>query len=300
MIGRERSLRSGNSIDGIIRLRTRHRHRSPTRTISTFLPENLLPQDVTQLVQDAAAKTFQRSDSELNSPMFPNPPSNNDNEEYSHTHVPSDESEQENYSNCDLNPPPPPVSASNGEALAEQLFSADHLNLILTDRILNANFTTFLDKYLPRAKPTLTRYQATQKAKAAIAYANAIAENLAEESPSFRPGVPAVLLDRNFEAESLKAREELVSDALPAYLTHRLVTIVTDCLVKEVTGTNAPIMKDLVPGLAEVYCLTDPSVQDNPIVYASEEFYKTTGYGREYVIGRNCRFLQGPKSDYSR
>jgi len=26
------------------------------------------------------------------------------------------------------------------------------------------------------------------------------------------------------------------------------------------------------------------------------EFYRTTQYGRDYVIGRNCRFLQGPKS----
>lgn len=29
------------------------------------------------------------------------------------------------------------------------------------------------------------------------------------------------------------------------------------------------------------------------------EFYNTTQYGREYVIGRNCRFLQGPKSSNS-
>jgi len=28
----------------------------------------------------------------------------------------------------------------------------------------------------------------------------------------------------------------------------------------------------------------------------SPEFYKTTQYGKEYVIGKNCRFLQGPKT----
>ena len=38
-------------------------------------------------------------------------------------------------------------------------------------------------------------------------------------------------------------------------------------------------------------------MKDNPIVYASEEFYRTTQYGRDYVLGRNCRFLQGPKTD---
>ncbi|KAL8704380.1 MAG: hypothetical protein Q9201_002449 [Fulgogasparrea decipioides] len=47
----------------------------------------------------------------------------------------------------------------------------------------------------------------------------------------------------------------------------------------------------------QVFCLSDPSMKDNPIVYASEEFYRTTQYGRDYVIGRNCRFLQGPKTD---
>ena len=31
--------------------------------------------------------------------------------------------------------------------------------------------------------------------------------------------------------------------------------------------------------------------------YASEGFLKLTGYTREQVIGRNCRFLQGPKTD---
>lgn len=29
----------------------------------------------------------------------------------------------------------------------------------------------------------------------------------------------------------------------------------------------------------------------------SSEFYRTTQYGRDYTIGKNCRFLQGPKTD---
>lgn len=31
-------------------------------------------------------------------------------------------------------------------------------------------------------------------------------------------------------------------------------------------------------------------------MFRRTEFYRTTQYGREYVIGRNCRFLQGPKT----
>lgn len=39
--------------------------------------------------------------------------------------------------------------------------------------------------------------------------------------------------------------------------------------------------------------LSNPNMEDNPIVYVNEAFQKTTGYARSAVIGRNCRFLQG-------
>lgn len=41
------------------------------------------------------------------------------------------------------------------------------------------------------------------------------------------------------------------------------------------------------------FVITDPSLNDNPIVFASDDFLKVTGYSREEVLGRNCRFLQG-------
>lgn len=41
------------------------------------------------------------------------------------------------------------------------------------------------------------------------------------------------------------------------------------------------------------FIITDPSLQDNPIVFASDDFLSLTGYAREDVLGRNCRFLQG-------
>jgi len=39
--------------------------------------------------------------------------------------------------------------------------------------------------------------------------------------------------------------------------------------------------------------LTDPKQQDNPICFASQGFYDLTGYPKDEVIGKNCRFLQG-------
>lgn len=45
------------------------------------------------------------------------------------------------------------------------------------------------------------------------------------------------------------------------------------------------------------FVLSDPSLPDNPIVYASEGFCKLSGYKRDEILGRNCRFLQGPGTD---
>jgi len=45
------------------------------------------------------------------------------------------------------------------------------------------------------------------------------------------------------------------------------------------------------------FLVTDPRLPDNPIVFASAGFMTLTGYSHEEVLGRNCRFLQGPDTD---
>ncbi len=41
-------------------------------------------------------------------------------------------------------------------------------------------------------------------------------------------------------------------------------------------------------------CISDPNLPDNPIVFANDAFLDLTGYDADEVLGRNCRFLQGP------
>ena len=43
--------------------------------------------------------------------------------------------------------------------------------------------------------------------------------------------------------------------------------------------------------------ITDPNLPDCPIVFCNPAFLKITGYPAEEVLGRNCRFLQGPGTD---
>jgi PAS domain S-box-containing protein len=43
--------------------------------------------------------------------------------------------------------------------------------------------------------------------------------------------------------------------------------------------------------------VTNPRQHDNPIVFANGAFFDLTGYARADVLGKNCRFLQGPQTD---
>ena len=43
--------------------------------------------------------------------------------------------------------------------------------------------------------------------------------------------------------------------------------------------------------------ITDPRLDDNPIIYTNPAFTEITGYSAEEILGRNCRFLQGSDRD---
>ncbi|XP_050235380.1 phototropin-1 [Mercurialis annua] len=45
------------------------------------------------------------------------------------------------------------------------------------------------------------------------------------------------------------------------------------------------------------FVITDPRLPDNPIIFASDSFLELTEYSREEILGRNCRFLQGPETN---
>ncbi|MGF7154980.1 PAS domain-containing protein [Novosphingobium gossypii] len=59
----------------------------------------------------------------------------------------------------------------------------------------------------------------------------------------------------------------------------------TDPFVAAVRATRMPMI------------ITNPRLDDNPVVFANDSFCKLTGYERDAILGRNCRFLQGPETD---
>jgi PAS domain-containing protein len=77
------------------------------------------------------------------------------------------------------------------------------------------------------------------------------------------------------------------------------LTIEVEGVTKDATTlvrSDFQLMDSLSTG-QQNFVLSDPRLPDNPIVFATPGFYRLTGYTPEQVLGRNCRFLQGPGTD---
>ena len=57
------------------------------------------------------------------------------------------------------------------------------------------------------------------------------------------------------------------------------------------------ILKSIGENFSESFVCTDLNQEDNPLVYVNQSFLDLTGYSKEEIVGNNCRFLQGAKTD---
>jgi PAS domain S-box-containing protein len=63
------------------------------------------------------------------------------------------------------------------------------------------------------------------------------------------------------------------------------------------TASYSRLLAAAVEGAPVAYAISDALQADMPLVYVNEYFVTLTGYQPRDVIGRNCRFLQGPETD---
>jgi PAS domain S-box-containing protein len=59
-------------------------------------------------------------------------------------------------------------------------------------------------------------------------------------------------------------------------------------LLKALDASNSPVT------------ITNAQAADNPIIYCNDAFIVLSGYDRDEILGRNCRFLQGDDTDRSK
>lgn len=92
--------------------------------------------------------------------------------------------------------------------------------------------------------------------------------------------------------------QDMTSDAATnqALMSTAAVAPASDVGAKQLDREDFSLMQS-IQNSQQCFIITDPSLHDNPIVYASNDFLTLTGYSQEEVLGRNCRFLQGTETN---
>ena len=107
------------------------------------------------------------------------------------------------------------------------------------------------------------------------------------------------------EEENRALREQLAAAGLkppPRAVTADFFELASEPLFGAAmqTGLILPRDKAMLSALSlgcSNFCLTDPAQADNPIIFVSPGFLEMSGYSKDEVLGRNCRFLQCAETD---
>lgn len=189
------------------------------------------------------------------------------------------------------------------ERRSELLFSTEHLRVIFADPIFLTRFASFVAMYRPAASARLVDYALdATKAIRALDWVNDIiarrlrpasssATNPEEKTATTGAGAgtggkllsqhqqhpffastppPEMTANESLRRKAAAAMEALAREELPAYVTHVWTDIVEVSMKRKITGSMPAHLRDMSEGLAEVFCISDPSRPDNPIVFASE------------------------------
>ena len=63
-------------------------------------------------------------------------------------------------------------------------------------------------------------------------------------------------------------------------------------ILQKDSGVIPRVLTQILDSCVNGVTLSDPDLEDSPIVYANKAFENICGYTQEEIVGRNCRFLQ--------
>lgn len=221
-----------------------------------------------------------------------------------------------------------PTAYPNWHVLADRevelagLTDADRLDGVLADPASAASLREFAAHLPdPRATLLLSLYgdlltfsnQATQLRLASSAISSSyflansplrLSLNISQRGPVLAAVYRAATVGHGLTEPLQAIRREIAEQVLDVWVQESVTKQLSERLGLWQPGTGWTgrlIVEGAGPmarsdGLSESFCLTDPNSHDNTIVAASEGFSSVTGYPVAEIVGRNCRFLQGPGS----
>lgn len=140
-----------------------------------------------------------------------------------------------------------------------------------------------VSRLLGEIQSTYTSLDAPRQINISGALSNRIGKDIKKTTQHTIPIMEDIFIEAQGQIEKL-----LASDIYPRFVKHQITMAATFALTED---------KSRYKGLGDCFCLTNPAIADNPIVYASDGFVDVTGYDRRDIVPRNCRFLQGNLTD---
>jgi diguanylate cyclase (GGDEF)-like protein/PAS domain S-box-containing protein len=114
--------------------------------------------------------------------------------------------------------------------------------------------------------------------------------------------VGEVVLGEPIRIEALDgSMRSLLNSALPLTDERKriqgAIVVAQDITAQQVIDLELRIRNRAIEASVNAVVITDNRQPDNPIIYVNQAFERITGYRREAVMGRNCRFLQLEDND---
>ena len=81
------------------------------------------------------------------------------------------------------------------------------------------------------------------------------------------------------------------------YFVEAIANVLAAAIERILSQERLQMMERAIESCSNGIAITDATLADNPIIYVNPSFERITGYSRDELIGKNCRFLQGSDTD---
>ncbi|CAI6009426.1 unnamed protein product, partial [Closterium sp. NIES-65] len=138
------------------------------------------------------------------------------------------------------------------------------------------------------------RFEASEEATTTLASGQSPSLVDADDGPRFQEYESLARLSAELASNKWASFCELLQSSLPAQRNAGPETAGTSVdTVPQLPGT----LQTSLARIHQCIVLVDATNSEYPIVYASKPFLRMTGYSWQEVVGKNCRFLQGPETN---
>jgi len=114
-------------------------------------------------------------------------------------------------------------------------------------------------------------------------------------------GISVIIGEENqpYGVLSVYSRTQRSFSSDDIHFVQALANIIATASARKQSTERLCLMERAINASSNGIIITDATQSDNPVIYVNAAFERITGYSIDDVLGRNCRFLQGPQTEKS-